>query len=160
MPKVEKTSTSSSSSSSPSLRKLNKNSPPEGYEDIEPMLKEFESKMRDAENATHEGKRKVESSWPIFQIHHQRSRYIYDLFYKRQAISKELYDYCLKKKIADANLIAKWKKSGYENLCCLRCVQTRDTNFGGVCICRVPKNKLQEGKVVECIHCGCRGCGG
>ena len=65
----------------------------------------------------------VEALWPIFKIHHQKSRYLYDLYYKRKAISKELYDYCLKEKIADANLIAKWKKDGYERLCCLRCIQ-------------------------------------
>ena len=59
-------------------------------------------------------------------------------------MSLELYDYCLKERIADANLIAKWKKQGYENLCCLRCIQTRDTNFGTNCICRVPKGKLEE----------------
>ena len=46
--------------------------------------------------------------------------------------------------IADKNLIAKWKKQGYENLCCLRCIQARDTNFGTNCICRVPKAKLEE----------------
>lgn len=93
----------------------------------------------------------------------------------------ELYEYCLKESIADKNLIAKWKKQGYENLCCLRCIQARDTNFGTNCICRVPKSKLEavsdlcvflckfyielasslaQGKVVECVHCGCRGCSG
>ena len=30
----------------------------------------------------------------------------------------------------------------------------RDTNFNKKCICRVPKEKLEEGKVVECVHCG------
>jgi bud site selection protein 31 len=55
---------------------------------------------------------------------------------------------------------AQWKKQGYENLCCLRCIQPRDTNFNKKCICRVPKEKLEEGKVVECVHCGCRGCSG
>ncbi len=40
------------------------------------------------------------------------------------------------------------KKQGYENLCCLRCIQTRDTNFGTNCICRVPKGKLE---VVSCV---------
>ncbi|KAK6312625.1 hypothetical protein J4Q44_G00182890 [Coregonus suidteri] len=96
-----------------------------------------------AETEPHEGKRKVESLWPIFRLHHQRSRYIFDLFYKRKAISRELYDYCIKESYADKNLIAKWKKQGYENLCCLRCIQTRDTNFGTNCICRVPKSKLE-----------------
>ncbi len=56
--------------------------------------------------------------------------------------------------------VAQWKKQGYENLCCLRCIQPRDTNFNKKCICRVPKEKLEEGKVVECVHCGCRGCSG
>jgi len=41
-----------------------------------------------AETDQHEGKRKAEALWPIFRIHHQRSRYIYDLFYKRRAISR------------------------------------------------------------------------
>lgn len=113
-----------------------------------------------AETESHEGKRKNESLWPIFKIHHQKSRYIFDLFYRRKAISRELYEYCLMENIADKNLIAKWKKQGYENLCCLRCIQTRDTNFGTNCICRVPKSKLEEGRIVECVHCGCRGCSG
>jgi hypothetical protein len=41
-----------------------------------------------AETDPHEGKRKVEGLWPIFKIHHQRSRYIFDLYHKRKAISK------------------------------------------------------------------------
>ena len=35
-------------------------------------------------------------------------------------------------------------QSGYESLCCLRCIQPRDTNFGTTCICRVPKSKLES----------------
>ena len=45
------------------------------------------------------------------------SRYIYDLYYEKQAISKQLYDWLLKNNYADANLIAKWKKQGYEKVC-------------------------------------------
>lgn len=110
-----------------------------------------------AENEPHEGKRKAELLWPIFRIHHQRSRYIYDLYYKR-GISKDLYEYLVRMGYADQNLISKWRKPGYETLCCLRCIQAKDSNFGTMCICRVPKAKLEQGKVVECISCGCRGC--
>lgn len=39
---------------------------------------------------------------PIMQISHARSRYIYDLYYKREAISRELYDWLVKEKYADA----------------------------------------------------------
>ena len=74
---------------------------------IEPTLDEIEGKMREAELAPHEGRRKVETLWPIFKIHHQKSRYIYDLYFKRKTISKELYEYCLKQSIADKNLIGK-----------------------------------------------------
>ncbi|KAL1924738.1 uncharacterized protein VTP21DRAFT_4392 [Calcarisporiella thermophila] len=142
----------------PKIRHLRNKKPPEGFDEIEPMFLEFEKKMRDAENEPHEGKRKVEALWPIFRLHHQKSRYVYDLFYKRKAITRELYDWLLKNGYADANLIAKWKKPGFEKLCCLRCIQAKDTNFGTTCICRVPKNKLEEGRVIECVHCGCRGC--
>lgn len=62
--------------------------------------------MRDAENESHEGKRKTESLWPIMRISHTRSRYIYELYYKREAISKELYDWLLKEGYADAKCVS------------------------------------------------------
>ncbi|KAJ5953426.1 hypothetical protein N7454_000322 [Penicillium verhagenii] len=136
----------------------NRKPPPAGFDDIEDTLLEFSNKMKDAENAPHEGKKKHEVLWPIFQISHQRSRYIYDLYYEKEAISKQLYDWLLKNKYADANLIAKWKKQGYEKLCCLRCVQTKETNFNSTCICRVPKAQLKEEQTIQCVACGCRGC--
>mgnify|MGYP001657864554 CR=1 FL=1 len=49
------------------------------------------------------------------------SRYIYDLYYEKEAISKQLYDWLLKNGYADANLIAKWKKQGYEKVRFLPC---------------------------------------
>ena len=132
--------------------------PPPGFEILEPTLDDFLIQMRDAERDPHDGKRKCESLWPILRLHHQRSRYVYEAFYKRKIVSRDVYDYCLREGWADANLIAKWKKQGYERLCCLRCIQAGGTNFGTTCICRVPKKDLEEGRVVECIHCGCRGC--
>ncbi|KAG6861961.1 hypothetical protein C0995_009145 [Termitomyces sp. Mi166 len=113
----------------PKIRTTRTKKPPEGFEDIESILDDYAKRMRDAENETHEGKRKAESLWPIMRISHTRSRYIYELYYKREAISRELYDWLLKEGYADANLIAKWKKTGYEKLCCLRCIQTRDMNY-------------------------------
>ena len=82
---------------------------PEGWEEIEPTLSALDAKMREAETVSHEGKRKNETLWPIYQIHYQRSRYIYEM-YKEHKISRELYDYCVTQKIVDAPLIAKWKK--------------------------------------------------
>eukprot|EP00823_Brevimastigomonas_motovehiculus_P001117 TRINITY_DN11650_c0_g1_i1.p1 TRINITY_DN11650_c0_g1~~TRINITY_DN11650_c0_g1_i1.p1 ORF type:complete len:152 (+),score=26.50 TRINITY_DN11650_c0_g1_i1:8-463(+) len=130
---------------------------PKGFEEIEEVLKTLDEKMKAVESDEGEGKRKVELLWPIFRLHHQKSRYVFEM-YKKKKITKEVYDYCLREKIADANLIAKWKKSGYERLCCLRCIQPRDHNYGTTCVCRVPSSKLESGKVVECVHCGCHGC--
>jgi hypothetical protein len=118
-----------------------------GFDEIEGILEDYQRKMRDAENEDHEGKRKNESIWPILRVHHSRTRYIYELYYKRDAISKELYDWLLKEDYADkkwvtfanpvflsfsfcfltcnTSLIAKWKKPGYEKLCCSRCIQTK-----------------------------------
>lgn len=148
---------------------------PDGWEEIEPTILEFEQKMRDgnkldllltyfclAENETHEGKRKTESVWPILQINYQKSRYIYELFYKRKAITRELYQFCLDQGIADSALIAKWKKPGYERLCCLKCIQQSETSYGTCCICRVPQTSLGPERTAarECVNCGCKGCSG
>lgn len=51
----------------------NRKPPPDGFDDIEDTLLEFSNKMKDAENASHEGKKKHEVLWPIFQISHQRT---------------------------------------------------------------------------------------
>ena len=57
---------------------------------------ELTQKMRDGkrflfnvivENEPHEGKRKPESVWPIYRLHHERSRYVYNMFYKKKEIS-------------------------------------------------------------------------
>jgi bud site selection protein 31 len=109
-------------SAMPKIKTTRTKKPPEGFEDIEEVrflcglchdplnahffmtqiLDDYAKKMRDAENESHEGKRKSESLWPIMRISHTRSRYIYDLYYKREAISKELYDWLLKQGYADA----------------------------------------------------------
>lgn len=50
----------------------NRKPPPDGFDDIEDTLLEFSNKMKDAENASHEGKKRHEVLWPVFQISHQR----------------------------------------------------------------------------------------
>ncbi|GAB0131945.1 hypothetical protein EsDP_00000397 [Epichloe bromicola] len=144
----------------PAIRHSSKRKPPpDGFGDIENDLLIFSNKMKDAQNKPPPPGPKHQAQWEIFQISHQRSRYIYDLYYKKEAISKQLYDWLLKNGYADAMLIAKWKKQGYEKLCCLRCVQTKETNFNSTCICRIPRAELKEGQEDrQCVSCGCRGC--
>ena len=142
----------------PKIRKTNAKQPPKGWDNIEATLFELNNKLKEINSESTEGKRKQESLWPILRIHHEMSRYIYELYIYKKEISKELFDYCLTEKWADKNLISKWKKTGYEKLCCLMCIQEKNHNFNTTCICRVPKEKLEKGRVVECNHCGCRGC--
>ncbi|KAI1366990.1 cell cycle control protein cwf14 [Xylaria arbuscula] len=132
--------------------------PPAGFEDIRDDLEVFGIKMKDAQNTPTANVPKHQAQWPIFQIAHQRSRYVYELYYEKAAISKQLYEWLLKNGYADPILIAKWKKQGYEKLCCLRCIQTKETNFQSTCICRVPKAQLKDDQDVQCVNCGCRGC--
>lgn len=139
------------------IKTLKTKHPPKGFENISPQLEELISQLKEQEKTPSEGKRKPESVWGIMKLHHQISRYVFEC-YKKKEISKEVYEYCLNEKIADAKLIAKWKKNGYEKLCCLMCIQQSNHNFGTTCICRVPKAKLGGNKIIECIHCGCGGC--
>ena len=68
----------------PKIRTLRTKKAPVGWELIEPTLTEMVNAMRDAENESHEGKRKVEAGWKILKLHHQRTRYIYELYYKKK----------------------------------------------------------------------------
>ncbi|KAL1865522.1 Component of the SF3b subcomplex of the U2 snRNP [Diaporthe australafricana] len=130
----------------PAMRHASKRKPPpDGFSDIEDDLLIFSNKMKEAQNAPTDNIPKHEAQWPIFKISHQRSR-------------KKLYDWLLKNGYADAMLIAKWKKQGYEKLCCLQCVQTKETNFQSTCICRVPRAQLKESQDIQCVGCGCTGC--
>ncbi|KAF6168864.1 hypothetical protein GIB67_042445, partial [Kingdonia uniflora] len=119
--------------------KTNRVKYPEGWELIEPTLRELETKMREAENDENDGKRKCEALWPIFRIAHQKSYYIYDLYYRREEISKELYEFCLEQGYADRNIIAKWKKPGYERLCCLRDVPVEINLSSHLALQELPK---------------------
>ncbi|QLG70791.1 hypothetical protein HG535_0A07330 [Zygotorulaspora mrakii] len=149
--------------------KTNRTRPaPEGFDKVKATLREFEVQLKDVENqkGSKLSSKADEALWDVLRINHERSRYVYTLFYKRKAISRELYDWLLKEKYADKMLIAKWKKKGYEKLCCLKCIQSSETLHGNTCICRVPRSQLEkdmakDGKSVtfhQCVHCGCRGC--
>lgn len=135
-----------------------KERPPPGFDALSPTLNALEREMRAKMNEPHEGKRKVEMLWPIHQINNQRSRYVYDMFYVHKRVSRSVYDYCVRQKLVDAELIAKWKKPGYDRLCSTFAINTRNYPYGTVSICRVPRQFLRKGQIVQDSHSGCRGC--
>lgn len=142
----------------PPIRK--NRSKPSTYEIIEQSINDINNKIRDYElNNDNTGIRKDELYWPIFRLQHQRSRIIYNAYINKQ-ITKECYDYCTQNKYIDTVLASKWKKQGYEKLCCIRCIQSSSTNFNTNCICRVPKSSRDNdnNEIIQCKNCGCTGC--
>jgi bud site selection protein 31 len=136
-----------------------KRAPPPGFEIIEATLEALEHELRDKIKETNEKKRKTESMWPVHQIGWQKSRYVYDMYYTYNHISRQVYDYCLKQKLVDAALIAKWKKPGYERLCSTYVINPTNYKFGTTSICRVPmKDRGPEQKTAQDPTTGCCGC--
>lgn len=81
------------------------------------------------------------------------------MYYTFNRISKKVYDYCLKQKIADPLLIAKWKKPGYERLCSTYVINPSNYKFGTTSICRVPiKDRGENSKNAIDPTTGCMGC--
>ena len=130
----------------PLPQKWNKSKrPPPGFDYIEPILEALENELRDKVKESNLTIRKNESLWPVHQINWQKSRYVYDMFYKYNKISRQVYQYCLDQKLVDAGLIAKWKKNGYERLCSTYVINPANYKFGTTSICRVPwKDRSQD----------------
>jgi bud site selection protein 31 len=105
----------------------------------------------------HEGKRKCESMWDIHRIHWKKNRFIYEMYYKDKKISKELYDWMCRMKIADQPLISKWRKPGFEILCSMLAISQQSTNFGTTSICRVPMRQ-RGGGIMPAVTTGCVSC--
>jgi bud site selection protein 31 len=140
-------------------RRLKNKRVPEGFDMIEEVIDDFEQQMRDAVNEEHEGKRKNEGNWKIHRLHWEKNRFIFDLMYTRKVMSKQLYDFLVREKIADGALISKWRKPGYEILCSLLAIQKGNHNFGTTSHCRVPmRNRTPQQKITPDVQTGCICC--
>lgn len=72
---------------------------------------------------------------------------------------EQLYEYLTREKIADAALISKWRKSGYENLCSMLAIQKSGHNFGTTSICRVPvRSRAPQNQLSPYVQTGCISC--
>jgi bud site selection protein 31 len=133
--------------------------PPAGFDYVEPVLEVLENELRDKVKESNMSQRKIESLWPIHQINWQKSRYIYDMYYTYQRISRDVYQYCIDQKLVDAALIAKWKKPGYERLCSTYVINPSNYKFGTTSICRVPfHDRNEDQKYAKDPTTGCMGC--
>ncbi|EAY06778.1 G10 protein [Trichomonas vaginalis G3] len=139
----------------PRVRKRSSLKPPPGWDEISAEVMRLNEEMRAAETSTYQEENNKEKMWKVMRCNWKRSRIIYEMRYKSHTMSKELYEWIVRQGYADNNLIDYWRKPGYDRLCCVACA-ARNSDHGGTCICRVPRNKRQ--KDLKCFHCGCPGC--
>lgn len=140
-------------------RKLKGKRAPEGWELIEEVVEDFEQQMKEAVNEEHEGKRKTELTWKIHRLHWEKNRFIYDLMYQRKVMSKELFEWLVREKVADGALISKWRKPGYEILCSMLAIQKGNHNFGTTSHCRVPmRARASQQRITPDVQIGCISC--
>ncbi|KAF5920589.1 hypothetical protein HPG69_012070 [Diceros bicornis minor] len=97
------------------IRRCCHRAPSDGWEISEAALRKLDQKMRQVELESLEGKRQVESLWPIFKVHHQKSWNVFQLLFKRKAIKKEVYAYCLREGCEDLYLIANSEEEGCDH---------------------------------------------
>jgi len=137
--------------------KILQKKPPKGWDLLEPTLEKFEEKMKEAIDDPQEGKRKAEATWMITRLHWEKNRFFFEMYHEEKNISKQLFEYLVRMKIADGPLIAKWRKPGYEYLCSLQSIDTRNTNYGTASICRVPIHQRPErptpSQSTGCVSC-------
>jgi G10 protein len=69
-----------------------------------------------------------------------------------QVMSRELFDYLVREKIADGPLVARWRKPGFEILCSMLAVQKGNHNFGTTSHCRVSRSSSVWMTVVQSQH--------
>lgn len=131
--------------------------PPPNFHIVKTYLEDIDSKMDMILNDKSINNLKT-GIWDIYRLHHQRSMYIFKMYENKQ-IDTALYKYLCESKYVDIHLVGLWKKKGYENLCCSRCIDSCSKN-NNVCICRVPERYSDQQHEIECDNCGCKGCSG
>ena len=85
--------------------------PPQGYELVKRLILELENKVGEAVTDSKKGKANMESLWPIFNdyINYQRTRLIFDMYFRQRTISEEVYNYCIEKNLVDEKLLDTFK---------------------------------------------------
>jgi bud site selection protein 31 len=129
---------------------------PPGWEEVKDMILQLNDEMRIAEQADDTGKSSQEQLWAVMRANWKRSRPVFEMRWRKKTMSNQLYEWIIKSGYADGELINMWRRPGYDRLCCLACI-AKNTDHGGVCVCRVPRNQRPD-KLVKCFHCGCPGC--
>eukprot|EP00796_Vickermania_ingenoplastis_P000629 gene629-348_t len=59
--------------------------------------------------------------WRVAQINRDRTRYVFNAYYRQKLINKEVFDYCCEMQLIDSGLVKRWRLPGYEKLCCTAC---------------------------------------
>ena len=130
---------------------------PTGFSKVEDRLTEFEDEMREVVLAPSGHVPKSQSTWPVLRVSRERTRYLFHA-HRDEEIDDETLQFCINQGFAESSLIDKWSTRGYESLCCVRCIDTKNSNFRTVCRCRVPHSGNSDDTFTGCSLCGCKGC--
>ncbi|EPY29607.1 bud site selection protein 31, partial [Strigomonas culicis] len=80
-----------------------------------------EDKVNQQEGGEEGGESPVPPLWKIAKINYDRTRFVFDAYARKKAITKEVFDYCVEMQFIDGGLARRWRLPGYEKLCCTAC---------------------------------------
>ena len=96
--------------------------------------------------------------WPLHRLHFRRNRLVYRKRFVERVLDRHTYQYLVRHRIADGELMAKWRRPGYRSLCSLMAV-SRMTQRRTHSLCRVPLRKRQgAASLVPSAATGCLSC--
>jgi len=137
---------------------------PAGFERIRESLDEFDRRMTEAilddvggGGKGRKGSNKTQRHWAVSKINFDRTRMVYQA-HRNKVISTEVYEFCMELNLIDGALAKKWAIPGYERLCCVSCVNPKNFENGGTCVCRVPAKDRKQKNFQGCQTSGCKGC--
>ena len=77
------------------VRRRNQLSPPPGWDSVKDIVLKLNEEMRWAENSDDTSIPTQEQIWKVMQLNWKRSRPIYEMRWKQNKISNELYEWIL-----------------------------------------------------------------
>ena len=130
------------------IRKLQDSlQPPSGWEDVMAVFLKLDHEYIVEDSRIPDDYIPREQYVRIVKADYRRTRELYIRRYVKKSISKELYQWIIDQNLVNKRLLNKWLEPGFENLCCLDCID---------CACHKPFDKTR--KVEKVCSCLCHGC--
>jgi bud site selection protein 31 len=132
--------------------------PPAEWAEVRDLIVDFTAKLKEAEDVVVDDNWTREQWVAINRANWIRCRCVYIRRYISRTMKEDLFEWILKEGFAERDLIALWRKTGYERVCCVRCASDKSDAEG--CACRRTRtaNELRDAPAPKCRECWCPGC--